>query len=104
MGALECCKLELYIEDSQIPYIKPVDRVKFDSAIEKLQSQELTSEGELNYILTRVCHLYLEEWGWYYRSINSIVGALECCKLELYRRIAAPYEDNKIQENGDVPS
>jgi hypothetical protein len=27
---------------------------------------------------------------------------LECCKLELYRKIAAPYEDIKIQENGDV--
>lgn len=33
---------------------------------------------------------------------SEIIGALECCKLELYRRIAAPYEDIKIGENGDV--
>jgi len=30
------------------------------------------------------------------------VGVLECAKLELYRRIAAPYEDEKIVETGDV--
>jgi len=27
---------------------------------------------------------------------------LECAKLELYRMIAAPYEDTKIKENGSV--
>lgn len=30
------------------------------------------------------------------------LGALECCKLEFYRRVAAPYEDSKIISNGDV--
>ena len=33
---------------------------------------------------------------------GKVIGALECAKLELYRRIAAPYEDTKIQENGEV--
>ena len=28
--------------------------------------------------------------------------ALECAKLELYRRLAAPYEDEKRKETGDV--
>jgi hypothetical protein len=37
-----------------------------------------------------------------YAEINEVVGVLECCKLELYRRLAAPYEDTKIKENGDV--
>jgi hypothetical protein len=37
-----------------------------------------------------------------YQSINDVLGALEGAKLEFYRRIAAPYEDTKIQENGDV--
>jgi len=27
---------------------------------------------------------------------------LECSKMELYRRIAAPYEDDKSRLNGDV--
>jgi hypothetical protein len=39
-----------------------------------------------------------------YQAINDCLGALEGAKLELYRRVAAPYEDRKIQENGDVYS
>jgi hypothetical protein len=37
-----------------------------------------------------------------YKHINEIIGVLECAKQEFYRRVAAPYEDTKIQENGDV--
>ena len=39
-----------------------------------------------------------------YSEINSVIGVLECAKMELYRRIAAPYEDKKCEENGDVYS
>jgi hypothetical protein len=31
-----------------------------------------------------------------------LVGVLECAKQELYRRILIPYEDAKIELNGDV--
>jgi hypothetical protein len=37
-----------------------------------------------------------------YAHINEAIGALECAKLELYRRVAAPYEDEKMKESGDV--
>jgi hypothetical protein len=37
-----------------------------------------------------------------YKNINQAIGALECAKLELYRRVAAPYEDKKALINGDV--
>lgn len=33
----------------------------------------------------------------------SITGVLRCVELELYRRLAAPYEDLKKIENGDIP-
>lgn len=33
---------------------------------------------------------------------NNFVGELECCVLEIYRRLISPYEDEKISENGDV--
>jgi len=58
--------------------------------------------GELNYAITMLLERYLLSKGTYYRTINDIVGALECAKMELYRRIAAPYEDIKCSENGDV--
>jgi hypothetical protein len=33
---------------------------------------------------------------------RDAVGAIECCKLEFYRRVAVPYEERKIKTNGDV--
>jgi len=59
--------------------------------------------GELNYLLTWVVDRYLRDTGGFrYADLNDAVGALECAKLELYRRVAAPYEDQKLAAEGDV--
>ncbi|RMH34263.1 MAG: hypothetical protein D6690_11010 [Nitrospirae bacterium] len=59
--------------------------------------------GELNYLVTRLLDGYLERKGpLSYASLNEAIGVLECAKLELYRRLAAPYEDRKRLETGDV--
>jgi hypothetical protein len=58
--------------------------------------------GELNYRITLLCLDWLGVHGKSYKNINAVVGALECAKLEFYRRLAAVYEDTKIQQNGDV--
>lgn len=68
--------------------------------------------GELNWVLTTICLDYIDgqkdnpshSKGLRYFTINEVVGALECCKLEFYRRLAAPYEDISIVKNGDVYS
>jgi hypothetical protein len=77
-----------------MPYIKPEDR-------KQLVYRSPESAGELNYAITMLCKEYLAGSVSYMR-INDVLGALEGAKLEFYRRIAAPYEDTKIQENGDV--
>lgn len=56
--------------------------------------------GELNYALTREIIRYVDTLN--YKNINDIIGALECAKLEFYRRVAVPYEERKIDANGDV--
>lgn len=58
--------------------------------------------GELNYVITQTALSYLEDRGESYATINEVIGALECAKLEFYRRLVAPYEDEKIKANGDV--
>jgi len=58
--------------------------------------------GELNYVLTGICRDYWHELGPNYATINDIIGALEGAKLEFYRRVAVPYEEQKIKDNGDV--
>lgn len=58
--------------------------------------------GQLNYAITRLCDLYLQDFGVSYQRISEIVGALECAKLEFARRVMAPYEQKKLEENGDA--
>lgn len=59
------------------------------------------TEGELNFAITNMILNWLDE-DISYSNLNRATGVLECVKLELYRRVAAPYEDKKCQENGDV--
>jgi len=81
-----------------MPYIKQFDR-------EQLHNpdciREPVNSGELNFLITLLIKDYYNCKPCY-QSINDIVGALEGAKLEFYRRVAAPYEDTKIKENGDV--
>ena len=84
-----------------MPYIRPEQRPSLDEALNDVRPRD---EGELNYCITRLCHRYLQSrpGGVRYAHLNAVVGALECSKLELYRRVVGPYEDQKIAENGDV--
>ena len=80
-----------------MPYIEFSRRKEFAN-----WNSTAETPGELNYKLTEECIKYFEDHGKSYKTINDIVGALECCKQEFYRRLAAPYEDIKIIQNGDV--
>jgi len=86
-----------------MPYIEMEQRAKFDNM--ELQSVPmLANEGGLNYAITSLVDEWLRLRGVNYKHLNAAIGVLECAKLELYRRVAAPYEDKKIIENGDVYS
>jgi len=79
-----------------MPYIQQRQRT------ELAEGREMANSGELNYTLTLVLNKYMNSKGVSYNTINDILGALEGCKLEFYRRIAEPYENNKLSVNGDV--
>lgn len=79
-----------------MPYIKHEDRLSVGVPTNK------RNPGLLNFLVTTVVDRYIADNGISYESINAAIGVLECAKLELYRRIAVPYEDKKIKENGDV--
>lgn len=66
------------------------------------EGRKPSEAGELNYLVTKLCDGFLMKTGLSYKNLNAAIGALECAKLELYRRIAAPYEDKKSRENGEV--
>ena len=78
-----------------MPYVKK-------SVRKELLTREPKTSGELNYVITKKVLDYLKWKGYCYDNFNEVIGALECAKIELYRRKIAKYEDVKIEENGDV--
>lgn len=88
-----------------MPYITQDRRKILDEAfhLNDLETvQVIKSPGELNYLITRIVMMYLR-WGRSnYTGINDVMGVFECAKAEFYRRIAAPYENDKFAENGEV--
>lgn len=86
-----------------MPYIRAADKAGLHHILTEINHHEggLT-EGELNYLLTRCVQSYLNRKSVSYAAYNSAIGALECAKLELYRRKIALYENDKAAVNGDV--
>ena len=78
-----------------MPYIKQEIRVAV------LEGTPI-SAGELNYKITHAITDYMEGKIINYEFLNGIIGALESAKLEFYRRVVVPYEEQKRFENGDV--
>tara|TARA_A200000159_G_scaffold87804_1_gene81336 strand:+ start:2342 stop:2617 length:276 start_codon:yes stop_codon:yes gene_type:complete len=90
-----------------MPYISPDDRKNYDAVVKELVEDLYHSgeawRGNFNYTISSIISKFIDRLGGpRYSHINDIVGVLECIKLELYRRVAAPYEDLKAEENGDV--
>jgi len=80
-----------------MPYISPDEREKIDAG------RVPETPGQLNYVVSRLIDAYLTGHGPIrYAPVNEVIGVLECAKIELYRRVAASYEDRKMNENGDV--
>ena len=88
--------------DTQLGYL--IDAVVDASGTET--NSLMVLPGILNYCITRLIKsTYASIVGkkkLSYADHNAIVGVLECAKQEFYRRNTAPYEDEKVLENGDV--
>jgi hypothetical protein len=90
-----------------MPYINQSLRTKLDNKMKDLLSDSGNlSCGELNYIISNLLNEHLEQKKidntFNYSACNSIVGVLECAKLEFYNKLVTPYENIKIAENGEL--
>lgn len=93
-----------------MPYITQEKRSALKQAIDALHMElvrlqlddpENNHEGNMNYVISTLieksyCHPVN------YANINDAMGILDSASKEFYRRVAAPYEDSKIEVNGDV--
>jgi hypothetical protein len=78
-----------------MPYISQAQRKELLDSVPR-------DPGELNYALTILINAYFHNGRIRnYQTMNDIIGALEACKLEFYRRIVVPYEEVKREQNGD---
>jgi len=91
-----------------MPYIIQPKRDVLDSAINELHKLLVdlemdddtnNMEGNLNYIITRLIRMC---YGESYAEINDVMGMLTCVMMEHYRTVAAPYEEQKRFDNGEV--
>jgi hypothetical protein len=82
-----------------MPYISDNNNIRHDLYVGNVTP---SNAGELNYLFTMIIKDYIKDRGQSYQTLNDIVGAMENCKLELYRRLISVYENVKISTNGDV--
>jgi hypothetical protein len=82
-----------------MPYIE--DQVIRDSLDKLIDDNDgiLTANGNLNYFLFALCKRTVKPS---YNNYKNFLGELAECSAEIRRRLLAPYEDKKINENGDV--
>ncbi len=97
-----------------MPYIKKEDRVPLDPLIDALaeeivrRSKEAGNDGAyaglLNYTCTRLALKIIKlQFGKVrYWLVAMTVGVFHNVADEFYRRLAVPYEDIQIKNNGDV--
>lgn len=90
-----------------VPGLRKVLEPELEALIRKLDAGHRGgtfdwNAGVLNYLFTRIALEYIKTYGESYQGYNDIMGALEGCKMELYRQHVSKYEDKKIVTNGDV--
>jgi len=81
-----------------MPYVKPERRHKLDNIVSQM-AEHLKLDGDLNYVLFAYCRRHVKPS---YNNYKNFIGELNEAVAEIRRRMLAPYEDEKIKENGDV--
>ena len=85
-----------------MPYIEEKDRPQYEadikSLIKRLNGKPI---GHINYVFSKIIWTLFDK-NRSYTFGNGLIGMLACTAKEFYRRKLAEYEDEKIEENGDL--
>lgn len=84
-----------------MPYVTQPERIEPNRISDDIAAQNFT-DGQLNYLITRIVARAYNLAKPRYNMIQRAVGLIVCVVFELYRRVAGKYEDKKMAENGDV--
>jgi len=82
-----------------MPYIRVTRRAQMNKIVKLMVEEDVKANGDLNYILFKFCKYFVSPG---YNDYKNFIGELRQCATEIERRLLAPYEDTKREENGDV--
>ena len=93
-----------------MPYITKERRAILDEYLNKLcrtmrEMNELEiklEKGDLCYCLFKLSKYYILTKGMKYQNISDACASLLDAEYEIRRRILTPYENKKINDNGDI--
>lgn len=98
-------------KENNMPYIPKNERSRYDKSIKEIvhllldkfpgENGKDFEEGDLNYIISSIVWKLFDAHR-SYRKGNTLVGVLECVKMEFVRRRLNDYENKKIETNGDL--
>jgi hypothetical protein len=86
-----------------MPYIEREDRYGMLEEIDTLQAY-IKSKGDLNYAICQLVGVLILGEKISYTNISKWIDGVHDAETELRRRLLEPYENLKIEENGDVES
>ena len=81
-----------------MPYIKSDKRPQLDNVVKLMIVSDINTPGNLNYVLFRLARYIPPS----YTNYRNFLGELHEAAEEIRRRMLVPYEEEKIEENGDV--
>lgn len=84
-----------------MPYIKKINRSKFNAYLDRIVNN-VTEPGELTYVIYKLMSEVATKNGICYDSLSRAKASGQDAVDEYYRRAVAPYEDKKLEENGDI--
>lgn len=82
-----------------MPYVKQERRADLNKVVIAMSEAKVVADGDLNYILFRFAKYHISPG---YNNYKNFLGELNEAAEEIRRRLLAPWEDMKIEENGDV--
>ena len=86
-----------------MPYTKEEDRTELMRKAIDVLTDEIKNKGDLNYTICQLTgQLILKTGGLGYTNVSNWIDGVDGAERELTRRLLNPYEDKKIEENGDV--
>lgn len=84
-----------------MPYLRVNDRARLNGAI-NWNAMVPANAGELNFVVSLLAAEYVERKGLSYKVLAEVQAALHGALVEFERRVVGPYEDTRIEVNGDL--